>query len=115
MGSNRRPTPQEEQLLELLIKKSSLSIPKDWKDGLIVCSMDDGEMGSLYLFPQGKVIENRTFGEQVSDLQFADLDGVDVIASLNVDSDGNLFELDIWKTNYGELLKFPNLSSDASQ
>ena len=109
MESNRKPTGQEERLLEILVKKSSKVIPKNWKEGLLVRSMDDGEMGSLYLFPEGKIIENRVFGEQVSDFQFTDLDGIEVIASLNIDSNGNLFELDIWKTNFETLLKLPDL------
>ena len=71
--------------------------------------MDDGEMGSLYLFPHGKVLGGRTLGEQVSDFHFTDLDGVNVIASLNVDSNGSLFELDIWKTDFGKLLTLPEL------
>lgn len=109
MELTRKPTIQEEKFLELLIKKSSIAIPENWKDGLLVRPMDDGEMGSLYLFPQGKVIESRVLGEQISDFQFTDLDGVEVIASLNVDNNKNLFELDIWKTDFGKLLKFPDL------
>ncbi|MGV8094872.1 MAG: hypothetical protein AB2L24_23720 [Mangrovibacterium sp.] len=109
MELNRKPTSQEERLLEILVKKSSIAIPENWKDGLLVRPMNDGGMGSLHLFPQGKVIEGRVLGEQVSDFQFTDLDGVEVIASLNVDNDGNLFELDIWKTDFGKLLEFPDL------
>jgi hypothetical protein len=109
MELSRKPTIQEERLLELLVKKSSIAIPENWKDGLLVRPMDDGEMGSLYLFPQGNVIEGRVLGEQISDFQFTDLDGVEVIASLNVDSNGNLFELDIWKTDFGKLLQFSDL------
>lgn len=75
----------------------------------MVRPMNDGMMGSLYLFPQGKIIAGRKFGKQISDFQFTDVDGVEVIASLNVDSDGNLFELDIWKTDFGKLIKLPDL------
>ena len=107
MESTRKPTIQEEWLLELLVEKSSVEIPKDWKEGLVVRPMNDGGMGSLYLFPHGKIIEGRVLGEQVSDFQFMDIDGIEVIVSLNVDSDGNLFELDIWKTDFGKLIKFP--------
>ena len=32
-----------------------------------------------------------------------------VIASLNVDVDGVLFELDIWKTNFEKFVKLPDL------
>jgi len=109
MELNRKPTIQEERLLELLIKKSSLELPDNWKDNLLVRPMDDGDMGSLYLFPNGEIIENRILGTQVSEFQFTDLDGVEVIASLNIDVNGKLFELDIWKTDFGKLIKLPNL------
>ena len=70
----RIPTKQEEQLIELLVHKSSLKMSEDWKNGLLVCPMDDGEMGGLYLFPQGKIIESRKFGMFLkSALQFCGL------------------------------------------
>ncbi len=75
----------------------------------MVRSMNDGMMGSLYLFPQGKTIAGRKFGKQISDFQFTDVDGIEVIVSLNVDEDGDLFELDIWKTDFGKLKKLPEL------
>lgn len=108
-ASNRKPTIQEKKLLELLIKKSSLTLPNNWKDNLLVRPMDDGEMGSLCLFPKGEVIENRISGELVSDFHFTDEDGIEVIASLFIDSCGELFELDIWKTDFSNLINFPNL------
>ena len=109
MEFNRKPTIQEERLLELLIKKASIVLPNNWKDKLLVRPMDDGDMGSLYLFPNGEIIENRILGKQVCEFQFTDLDGIEVIASLNIDTNGELFELDIWKTDFGKLIKFPNL------
>lgn len=108
MESNRKPNIQEERLIEILLRRSSLEISKDWKEGLLVRPMDNGMKGSLYLYPQGKIITGRKFGKQVSDFQFTDVDGVEVIASLNVDSDGNLLELDIWKTDFGKLIKLPD-------
>lgn len=109
MVLNRKPSIDEERLLELLVRKSSVEIPKNWKDGLLVSPMDDGKMGSLRLFMRGKKMKNRVLGKQVSDFQFTDLDGVEVIVSLNIDSNGNLFELDVWKTNFEKILKFPQL------
>jgi len=44
----------------------------------------------------------------ISEHLFLDVDGVTVIASLNIDKDGNLFELDIWKTDYSPLIKYPD-------
>ena len=109
MESTRKPTIQEERLIELLVTKSSVAIPDNWKDGLMIRPMDDGEMGSIFLFPRSQAKEGRVFGEQISYWQFTDSDGIAVIASLNVDNDGNLFELDIWKVDFGKLKKFPDL------
>lgn len=107
MQLSRKPSLLEIRLLEILIKKSTKPIPENWQKELLVCPMNDGGMGSLRLFPQGQIIENRTMGEQASDFQFSDRDGVEVIATLNLDQDGNLYELDIWKTNFERLLDLP--------
>ena len=48
-------------------------------------------------------------GNWVDKLVNFNIDGVEVIASLNVDVDGVLFELDIWKTNFEKLVKLPDL------
>lgn len=108
MKLNRKPKNQEVKLITLLLNKSGLSFPDDWYKKLLVRQMNDGEMGSLYLFPEGNIIENRSFGEQISEYQFKDSDGVDVIASLNIDDNGELFELDIWKTNFEKLIQLPD-------
>jgi hypothetical protein len=47
--------------------------------------------GSLNLFHNAQKSKDRKFGVQVSEFQFLDKDGVEVIASLNVDDNGNLF------------------------
>jgi hypothetical protein len=106
MSLKRKLTTQEENLLEVLIVKSDCFFP-DWKKEILAIEMNDGEMGSLKLFPKGILDSNRIFGKQVSEVTFLDSDGVMVIASLNIDSKGELFELDIWKTNFGKLNKFP--------
>jgi len=107
MQLNRKPSAQEEKLLELLVGKSAITIPENWKEGLLVRSMDDDGMGSLHLFPQGQVSDERVFGKRVSEFQFKDLDGVEVIVSLHIDNNGSLFEQDVWKTDFGKLLSFP--------
>ncbi|GAA3953623.1 hypothetical protein GO495_31495 [Chitinophaga oryziterrae] len=101
--------PQEERLLEILIKKASKAFLFDWKVDLLVQTMEDAGMGSLHLFPSGIIDEDRLFGEQVSEYQFTDEDGIDVIASLNIDCKGYLLELDIWKTDFSPLIKIPGM------
>ena len=110
MDSNRRPTSQEEKLLLSLVAKSSRNIPDNWSEHLLVRSMEDGGMGSLSLFPEGVINENRAFGESVSSIHFNDKDGVAVIASLYLDEERHLFELDIWKTDFSKLIELPIIS-----
>ncbi|MCW3467040.1 DUF6984 family protein [Chitinophaga nivalis] len=109
MPLTRKPTPQEASLLTRLIHTSALSLPENWRETLSVAPMNDSGMGSLYLFPQGKVIVNRQFGEQVSESQFTDRDGIAVIVSLHTDEQGELFELDVWKTDFNPLISFPEM------
>lgn len=110
----RRPTIQEVSLLLLLLKRSTLVIPTEQLESLLVSPMDDGGMGGLTLFPSGRASEGRVFGEEVSVYKFTDIDGVVVFASLYVDSNGSLYELDVWKTDFGKLHEFPSVSEDAT-
>jgi hypothetical protein len=109
MEFNRQLTLTEKNFLDYLISKASISLPKDCLSNLLVRTMDDGGMGSLLLFPAGNINPNRKLGQTISEFQFKDEDGIDVIASLNLDQEGNLFELDVWKTNFDKLIKLPEL------
>ena len=107
MVFSRKLFPQEEKLLDLLAQKSLVKLSPHWKDNLLVIPMNDGGMGSLQLLPDGIKQENRLFGKCISQYQFTDKDGVEVIVSLNVDDKGELFELDIWKTDFSQLISLP--------
>lgn len=112
MESGRKLTKNEEQFITFLINNSSIKMPANWSNGLLAQSLNDGGMGSLYLFYKRTLSKKRRFGEQVSEITFIDKDGVEVIASLNVDENGELYELDIWKTDYSRLIsEFPTMSS----
>lgn len=109
----RKPTTQEQRLLDVLITRASeIILPPDWKATLRVQPMEDGGMGSLRLFPSGRSEEKHLFGRRVSECQFTDADGTQVIASLNVDQAGQLFELDIWKTDFSSLIRIPDYIED---
>lgn len=110
----RNATPDEMRLLSFLVHdaKGIAGSPSDLLAQMKVADMDDGGMGSLRLVPEGDDPNDSMFGKQVSACQFTDLDGVEVIASLNIDRKGHLYELDIWKTNYGTLIGIPKDTSD---
>jgi len=71
---------------------------------LLVTPMDDGGMGSLAI---GDNYDSRQLGQEIAGYMFNDIDGTPVSAALNVDKQGNLYELDIWKVDFSptQLLK----------
>lgn len=108
MELNRTPTQDETRLLEFLIQKATVKFPSDWSTNLLVSPLNDDGMGSLLLIPEGVIPDNdRKFGEAVSELQFTDEDGIEVIVSLNIDDAGRLYEMDIWKTDFSPLMVIP--------
>ncbi|TFV94864.1 hypothetical protein E4M00_17060 [Leifsonia flava] len=66
-------------------------------------------MGSLLILPLEVAADaKRRFGREVAELRFVDGDGVPISAALNVDSDGNLFELDMFKGDGSPLIRIPD-------
>jgi hypothetical protein len=74
-------------------------------DDLLVEEMNDGGMGSLRF--DSDQLGKRLFGRQLSEATFVDEDGVVVSATLNLDQDGQLFELDLWKVDNSRLHRYP--------
>lgn len=107
----RSPWADEARLLRALGRIARLNDLEGWLRSLRVEAMDDGGMGSLR-FPRPSTADPSP-GVVVtrSCVQFQDLDGVDVLASLNARSDGILIELDVWKTDFSPLIKIPDSAS----
>jgi hypothetical protein len=108
----RKLTTAEEGFLEFMIGQANIRVPSDWKETMMVSPMDDAGMGSLMLFPRGDVKPNRSFGRTALEFQFKDKDRIDVLASLNLDQNNELFELDIWKMNFDPLIQFPEVKPE---
>ncbi len=87
------------KLIEIEILTKLLDIAKLQIDitQLLVSPLNDGGMGSLGI---GENYENRQFGEKIAEYMFKDVDGTFVSAALNVDKQGDLYELDIWKVDF---------------
>lgn len=108
MPASRHLREDEMRLLQSLLRRTaqgSVVVPP--LDSLEVQEMPDGGMGSLYVIHPRKGHGSRQFGSRVAEVQFSDADGVAVIASLNVDRDGDLFEIDIWRTDFRPLIGLP--------
>ena len=80
-------------------------------DDMVVEEMKDGGMGSRLLLPKGLEGGNRSFGHQLVLGEFADRDGVPVSVAVNVDSEGRLYELDVWKADFTRLVAWPDASA----
>ena len=108
MFISRKATALEQKMLIALVNRaSSLTLSPNWKDTLRVQTMDDGGMGSILLFPDGRSETKRLLGSVASKLEFRDDDGVDVLVSLNLDQAGGLFEVDVWKVDFSPLTRIP--------
>ena len=90
----RKLNHNEETLLSKLLNIAKIDVDLN---KIEVIELNDGGMGSLGI---GVGYESREFGQQVAEYQFKDSDGVTVSATLNIDTDGALYELDIFKTDF---------------
>jgi hypothetical protein len=66
--------------------------------------VEDGGMGSLR-FVSDK--PDPRLGEKVAEARFLDEDNVAVLVALYLDHEGDLYELDSWKTDYSPLKRIP--------
>jgi hypothetical protein len=109
MNMLRSLSQQEKALfVALLLSKPSTRHFIDSLDDLGVKEMNDGGMGSLALVPKGLEDTSRSFGHQLASGEFTDGDGVPVSVALNVDKQGRLYELDVWKVNFKPLVEWPD-------
>lgn len=95
----------EKSLVACLLKGTSIS--NFDLDSIKVNEMSDGGMGSLYFIRVGKSKDERQFGKCISERQFLDSDKIPILVSLNLDQDEELYELDIWKADFSQLINFP--------
>lgn len=79
-----------EKLLQIAGRKVNIS-------ELLVSPLNDSGMGSLAI---GENYGGRQLGQEIAEYMFKDLDGTPISASLNVDLQGDLYELDIWKVDF---------------
>ena len=71
-----------------------------------VMDMQDGGMGSIRFIGD----EPHSFGKALVEAQYLDSDGVLVSIAVNVDKNGQLFELDFWKVDFSPLRRYPKPS-----
>lgn len=111
MNPLRGLSSRERAVITTLLQGNPATVPLiDLLDELLVAEMADGGMGSLSLVPKGLESTSRSFGKQLVLGEFADSDGIPVSVALNVDSQGRLYELDLWKVDFSPLSNWPDPS-----
>ena len=106
-NNSRKATKAELLLISFLVRKGNLILNDNWQEDLTVSPMDDGGMGSLILDLDSDTDAERTMGSQASECSFLDEDGMVVLAALNLDKNGKLFELDLWRVDFNPLKALP--------
>ncbi len=96
-----RPIRENEKKLIRFLAGPNLEIPE------LVVDLKDGGMGSIKFDLTKK--ENRV--NQIAAAVFTDKDGVLVDIELTSDKAGNLFELDFWKVDFSELVRYPQIEN----
>lgn len=100
-------TPKETELLLIRKLMEAGGVNEIDLSQLKVSDMDDGKMGSVLLFVNGR-FEERRASNFISEFEFDDEDGIPVLVSLYSDPSGVISELDIWKVNYQPLIRIPD-------
>lgn len=91
--------------LKKMIEYSGCERKISWPlEDLLVEEMDDGDMGSLSFVSEKSC---RALGEDIAKTEFFDKDGILVLVTLSLDNYGDLFEMDVWKTDFSRLIAFP--------
>ncbi|MGQ0531116.1 MAG: DUF6984 family protein [Caulobacteraceae bacterium] len=96
--------PDEVSIVRRLLSLAGVDDPRLFEQGerALVEEMDDGGMGSIRFICEPPK-EHQIFGREVARGVASDGDGVPLSLAVNVDQDGDLFELDIWKVDFSKL------------
>ncbi|EMO89541.1 DUF6984 family protein [Leptospira noguchii] len=107
-SESRTLKPEEKDfLLAIISEDDPESIGPGQLDSILVQELSDGHMGSIRFIQSVCKNTNRQFSRKWKEVQFYDDDGVLVLASILLDKNGCAFELEIWKTNFNPLIRFP--------
>jgi hypothetical protein len=107
MSSWRKLRKEEADLIAAIVRNTpkGKEIVQSLSERLVE-DMPDGGMGSLR-FKAGDDRERR-FGRKIGEAEFTDEDGILVSAAVNLDSNDELFELDLWKVDFTSLKRYPD-------
>jgi Domain of unknown function (DUF6984) len=99
---------EEIELLRAILEKhSAANTLLSAIERVRVRDLSDGGMGSIELGESSS--DARRMLACVAEADYVDSDGVSVSIAINVDQNGHLFELDMWKVDFSPLIQYPIL------
>ena len=103
----RKLKTEEERIINDLLNSANIHRKYDL-DNYLAEEMNDGNMGSIYLFRNDFPTKtNRKYSKTIASKDYIDADNVKLSVTLNIDQEGNLYELDIWKVDFSQLIQYP--------
>ena len=103
MSQTRKIRQNERDLIVFLLKKLNLNAA-DFPINENVFEYEGGKMGSISL--------NNNPDDYTGDLiqvEYVDTDKIPVMITLTHNTEGQLLDLDFWKTDFSKLLKYPTI------
>ena len=104
MNQTRKIRQNERDLILFLLEKLNLNIA-DYPINEEVFEYEGGKMGSISLNNNPD-----SYAGDLIQVEYIDTDNTPVMITLTHDTEGQLLDLDFWKTDFSKLLKYPIVS-----
>jgi hypothetical protein len=104
MNQTRKIRENEKELIIFLLEKLNLNVA-DYPINEDVFEYEGGKMGSISLNNNPDA-----YAGDLIQVEYIDTDNTPVMITLTHDTEGQLLDLDFWKTDFSKLLKYPTLS-----
>jgi hypothetical protein len=104
MNQTRKIRENEKELIVFLLEKLNLNVA-DYPINEDVFEYEGGKMGSISLNNNPDA-----YAGDLIQVEYVDTDNTPVMITLTHDTEGQLLDLDFWKTDFSKLLKYPTLS-----
>ncbi|MGY0427336.1 MAG: DUF6984 family protein [Polaribacter sp.] len=95
---------KEKKLIKFLLRK----IKYDYElDNLIVDEIGGYPSESISFLSNRDNVQ-RKMSKAIIECTFTDVDNIPISISLNIDDEGHLYELDIWKVDFSKIIRYPD-------
>lgn len=101
MSQTRKIRENEKDLIVFLLEKLNLNVI-DYPINEDVFEYEGGKMGSISLNNNPDA-----YAGDLIQVEYIDIDNTPVMITLTHDTEGQLLDLDFWKTDFSKLLKYP--------